>query len=197
MRQAWQQLVLVWSRLPRRFQVSIVCVAGAALLTWLSSPLYVLGIVVMAAAAVLVYRVSARFRWRGLATAGLVVLAVVGLGRVFQGVANPAPHLPGQPRPIRVSLPPSQEEVEALVTADPGSPDTWMAAGFYLPRFEPTDPGVVAFERVLLMDPTRSRAALELAATFVGFGSTLVDQALATYYTAVAGYPAPDLSRQP
>src|SRR5205823_364667 len=44
-------------------------------------------------------------------------------------------------------------QVQALVAADPGSPDTWMAAGFYLPRLGPTDPGVVAFERVLLMDP--------------------------------------------
>jgi len=175
----------------------IICLAGAAVLTWLSSPLYVLGIMVIAAAAVLVYRVSARFRWRGLVASGVVVLALVGLGRVFEGVANPAPHLPGQPHPIMLSLPPSEEQVQALVTADPGSPDTWMAAGFYLPRLGPTDPGVVAFERVLLMDPTRSRAALELAATFVSFGSSPVDQALATYYTAVAGYPAPDLSRQP
>jgi cytochrome c-type biogenesis protein CcmH/NrfG len=197
MTQAWRQLLATWSRLDGRFRAVVVCIAAAAVLTWLSSPLYVLAVMVIAAAAVLVYRVSARFRWRGLAAAGVLLLTLVGLGRVFQGVANPAPHLPSQPPPIMLNVPPTQQQVQALVAEDPGSSETWMAAGFYLQRLRPTDPGVVAFERVLLMDPTRSRAALELAATFLGFGSTPVDRALATYYTAVAGYPAPDLSRQP
>jgi hypothetical protein len=96
-----------------------------------------------------------------------------------------------------VSLPPTQDQVQALVAADPGSGDTWMAAGFVLPRSQPTDPGVVAFERVLLMDPSQSRAALELAQTFLSLGNTQLDEQIAAYYTAVGGYPVPDLGRQP
>jgi hypothetical protein len=72
-----------------------------------------------------------------------------------------------------------------------------MAAGFVLPRSQPTDPGVVAFERVLLMDPSQSRAALELAQTFLSFGSAPLDQQIAAYYSVVAGFPAPDQGRQP
>jgi hypothetical protein len=96
-----------------------------------------------------------------------------------------------------LSLPPSQGQVQALVATDPGSSDAWMAAGLYLPRTTATDPGVVALERVLLMDPLESRAASELASTFLALGHTHVDEEIAAYYSAVAGYPIPDLPRQP
>jgi hypothetical protein len=72
-----------------------------------------------------------------------------------------------------------------------------MAAGFALPRSQPTDPGVVAFERVLLMDPSQGRAALELAQIFLSFDNSPLDEQIATYYTVIAGFPAPDLRRQP
>ena len=197
MTQALGQLVSIWSSLDRRFRVALLGIAAAVALTWLSSPLYVIGVVVALAGAGLVYRLTGRSRPRGLAAAGVLVLAVTLLGRPFQGIANPAPVLPDRPAPIALNLPPRQDQIQALVAADPGSPDTWMAAGFALQRLQPTDPGVVAFERVLLMDPSQSRAALELAATFLNFGPTPLNEKLATYYTAVAGYPAPDLGRQP
>jgi hypothetical protein len=195
--QNWRQLAALWSTLDRRLRAVGVGVVIAVALAWLSSPLYVLAIVFVVAAAALAYRLTARSGWRNVAAAGTLVLVAVVLGRAFQGIANPAPRLPDQPAPIALYLPPSQDQVEALVAADPGSPDTWMAAGFTLQRVQPTDPGVVAFERVLLMDPSQSRAALELAATFQSFGPTPLDEQLATYYTAVAGYPAPNLGRQP
>ena len=197
MTQLWRQLVAPLSNLDKRVRAVVIGVVAAMALAWLSSPVYVLGVIVAVVASALVYRLAARSRWRGFATAGVLVLVLVALGRVVQGVANPAPDLPDQPAPIALNLHSTQDQVQALVTADPGSPDTGMAAGFYLQRLQPTDPGVVAFERVLLMDPTQSRAALELAATFMGFGPSPLDQELATYYTAVAGYPAPDLGRQP
>ncbi len=42
---------------------------------------------------------------------------------------------------ILVTLPPTRDQMRALVAADPASIDVWMAAGFALPRSEPTDPG--------------------------------------------------------
>jgi cytochrome c-type biogenesis protein CcmH/NrfG len=197
MMRAWRQLISTWLSLDGRFRMIVVGVAAAVTLAWLSSPIYVLAVAVAIAAVALAHRLTARFRWRGLAAVGVLILVVVVLWRAFQGVANPAPNLPDQPAPIALDLPPGQDQVQALVAADPGSPDTWMAAGFALRRLQPTDPGVAAFERVLLMDPSQSRAALELAATFLRFGPTPLDEQLATYYTAVAGYPAPELPRQP
>jgi hypothetical protein len=47
------------------------------------------------------------------------------------------------------------------------------------------------------MDPSQSRAALELAQIFVSFGSTPLDEQIAAYYGVIAGFPAPDLGRQP
>jgi cytochrome c-type biogenesis protein CcmH/NrfG len=172
-------------------------VVVAAVLAWLSSPLYTLGALAAAGVTALVLRVVGPPRLRGLAAAGVLVLALAVLNRAFQHGADPAPSLPDQPRSIALSLPPTEDEVQALVAADPGSSDTWMAAGFVLPRSQPTDPGVVAFERVLLMDPSQSRAALELAQTFLSFGSAQLDEEVAAYYTAVGGYPAPDLGPKP
>jgi hypothetical protein len=197
MKQAWRQWVSSWSGLDGRLRVVVVGIVAVLALLWLSSPLYALALVLAMAASAVARRLIGRTRWRRVAPLGVLVLAVVVLGRAFQGVANPAPDLPDKPAPVTLNLHPSPDQVQALVAADPGSVDTWMAAGFALQRVQPTDPGMVAFERVLLLDPSQSRAALELAATFLSFGPTPLDQELATYYTAVAGYPAPDLPRNP
>jgi hypothetical protein len=175
----------------------VIGVVSAAVLAWLSSPLYALGSLAAASVTALALRFVGPRGLRGLAAAGMLILALVVLGRAFQNGADPAPSLPDQPHSIALSLPPTQDQVQALVAADPGSSATWMAAGFVLPRSQPTDPGVVAFERVLLMDPSQSRAALELAQTFLSFGSAPLDQQIAAYYSVVAGFPAPDLGRQP
>jgi hypothetical protein len=197
--QGWHRLVTTWSRLDRRVQQLAVAILAATVLAWLSSPLYLLGVIAATGAAVLVQRFNPGHRWGRPAAAAVLVLAVVLLGLSFQGVADPAPRLPDRPAALALSLPPTQHQVQALIAADPGSPDTWTAAGFVLPRQQPTDAGVVALERVLLMDPSQSRAALALAQAFLSFGAapTQLDQKIAAYYTAVAGYPAPDLGREP
>jgi len=166
-------------------------------LVWLSGPVYALGALAAAGVTALAYRLVGPPVLGRLAAAGVLILALAVLGRLFQDGADPAPRLPDTPGSIALSLPPTQDQVQALVAADPGSSDTWMVAGFVLPRSQPTDPGVVAFERVLLMDPSQSRAALELAQTFLSLGNTQLDEQIAAYYTAVGGYPVPDLGRQP
>ena len=194
---AFHRLLTTWSNLDRRSRLIVIAVVAAAVLAWLSSPLYALGALAAAGVTALALRFVGPPGLRGLVAAGVLVLALAALGRAFQDGADPAPRLPDQPRSVALSLPPTQDQVQALVATDPGSSDTWMAAGFVLPRSQPTDPGVVAFERVLLMDPSQSRAALELAQTFLSFGSAPLDEEIASYYTAVAGYPAPDLGREP
>jgi hypothetical protein len=194
---AFHRLLTTCSNLEQRSQMVVMGVVVAAVLAWLSSPLYTLGALAAAGVTALVLRVVGPPRLRGLAAAGVLVLALAVLNRAFQHGADPAPRLPDQPRSIALSLPPTEDEVQALVAADPGSSDTWMAAGFVLPRSQPTDPGVLAFERVLIMDPTQSRAALEPAQTFLSFGSAPLDEQIAAYYSVIAGFPAPDLGRQP
>jgi hypothetical protein len=194
---AFHRLLTTWSNLDRRSQTVVIGVVATAVLAWLSSPLYALGALAAAGVTALVLRFVEPPGLRRLTAAGALTLALAVLGRPFQDGANLPPRLPDQPRSISLSLPPTQDQVQALVMADPGSSDTWMAAGFVLPRSRPTDPGVVAFERVLLMEPSQSRAALGLAQTFLSFGSTQLDEEIAAYYTAVAGYPAPDLGREP
>jgi hypothetical protein len=193
----FHRLVTTWSNLGRRSHLVVIGVAAAAVLAWLSSPAYTLAALAAAGVTALVVRFVGPPGLRGLVAAGVLVLALVVLGHFFQDGADPAPRLPDQPRSIALNLTPTQDQVEALVAADPGSSDTWMAVGFVLPRSQPTDPGVVAFERVLLMDPSQSRAALELAQTFLSFGSAQRDEEVAAYYTAVGGYPAPDLGPKP
>jgi hypothetical protein len=197
MTRAFQRLLTIWSNLDRRSRLVVTGVAALAVLAWLSSPLYALGALAAAGVTALAFRLVGPPVLRSLAAAGVLILALAVLGRPFQNGADPPPRLPDQPRSIALSLLPTQDQVHALVAADPGSSDTWMAAGFVLPRSQPTDPGVVAFERVLLMDPSQSRAALELAQIFLSFGSTQVDEEIAAYYTAVAGYPAPNLGPKP
>jgi hypothetical protein len=194
---AFHRLHTAGSNLDRRLQMVVIGAVAAAVLAWLSSPLYALGALAAAGVTALVLRFVGLPALRRLAAAGVLVLALAVLGRLFQDGADPSPRLPDQRPPIELGLPPTQDQVQALVAADPGSSDTWMAAGFALPRSQPTDPGVVAFERVLLMDPSQSRAGLELAQTFLSFGGTRLDEEIAAYYTAVAGYPAPDLGPQP
>jgi hypothetical protein len=190
-------LLTTWSNLEGRSQLVVTGILAVAVLAWLSSPLYALGALTAAGVAALAFRLVGPPGLRRLAAAGVLVLALAVLGRPFEDGGDPAPKLPDQPRSIALSLPPTQDQVQALIAADPGSADTWMAAGFVLPRSQPTDPGVVAFERVLLMDPSQSRAALELAQTFLDFGHTQLDEEIAAYYGAVAGYPAPNLGPQP
>jgi hypothetical protein len=197
MTRALHRLLTTWSNLERRSQLVVTGILTVAMLAWLSSPLYALGALAAAGVAALALRLAGRPGLRRLAAAGVLVLALAVLGRPFQNGADPSPSLPDQPRSIALNLPPTQDQVQALVAADPGSADTWMAAGFVLPRSQPTDPGVVAFERVLLMDPSQSRAALELAQIFLSFGSTPLDEQIAAYYSVIAGFPAPDLGRQP
>jgi hypothetical protein len=194
---AFHRLLTTWANLERRSQLVFTGVMAVAVLAWLSSPLYALGALAIAGVTALALRLAGPPGLRRLAAAGALILALAVLGRVFQNGADPAPRLPDQPRSVALSLPPTQDQVQALVATDPGSSDTWMAAGFVLPHSQPTDPGVVAFERVLLMDPSQSRAALELAQTFLSFGSTQLDEEIAAYYTAVAGYPAPELGPKP
>jgi hypothetical protein len=194
---AFHRLLTTWSNLGRRSQLVVDGVGAAVVLAWLSSPAYALGALAAAGVSALALRLVGQPGLRRLAAGGVLILALAVLGRPFQVGADPSPRLPDQARSIALGLPPTQGEVQAMVAADPGSPDTWMAAGFVLPRSQPTDPGVVAFERVLLMDPSQSRAALELAQTFLSFGGTQLDEEIAAYYTAVAGYPAPDLGPKP
>ena len=194
---AFHRLLATWSNLNRQSHTVVIGVVTVAVLAWLSSPLYALGALAAAGVTALALRLLAPPGLRRPVAAGVLILALVLLGRLFQDGADPAPRLPDQPLSIALSLPPTQDQVQALVAADPGSSDTWMVAGFVLPRSQPTDPGMVAFERVLLMDPSQSRAALELAQTFVSLGNTQLDEQIAAYYTAVGGYPVPDLGRQP
>jgi hypothetical protein len=194
---AFHRLLATWSNLSRRSHMVVIGMVAVAVLAWLSSPPYALGALAAAGVTALAFRLVEPPGLRRLAAAGALILALAVLGRPFQGRTDQAPKLPDQPRSIALSLPPTQDQVQALVAADPGSSDTWMAAGFVLPRSQPTDPGVVAFERILLMDPSQSRAALELAQTFLSFGGTQLDEEIAAYYTAVAGYPAPNLGPQP
>jgi hypothetical protein len=194
---ALHRLLTAWSNLERRSQLVVTGILAVLVLASLSSPLYALGALAAAGVAAIALRLAGPPGLRRLAAAGVLVLALGVLGRLFQNGADPAPRLPDQPRPIALNLPPTEDQVQALVAADPGSSDTWMAAGFALPRSQPTDPGVVAFERVLLMDPSQSRAALELAQVFLSFDNTPLDEQIAAYYTVIAGFPAPDLRRQP
>jgi hypothetical protein len=194
---AFHRLLTTWSNLDRRFRLVVTGVVALAVLACLSSPAYALGALAASGVTALAFRLVGPPVLRRLAAAGVLMLALVVLARPFQDRADPAPRLPDQARSIALNLPPTQDQVEALVAADPGSSDTWMAAGFVLPRSQPTDPGVVAFERVVLMDPSQSRAALELAQTFLSFGSAQLDEEVAAYYTAVGGYPAPDLGPKP
>jgi hypothetical protein len=192
-----ESLLARWHGLGSRWRwlaagVGAVVVAGV-----LTSALYALGIAAAIAAAAGVGWLLRLSRFRAPAVFAVGAAGLLVLGLAFQGAADPSSQLPDEPGSVTLNLPPRQDQVAALTAADPGSPTTWMVAGFNLSRSEPTDPGVVAFERVLLMDPSNTRAALELASTFLAFGRTELNEEIAAYYTAVAGYPAPDLPRQP
>jgi hypothetical protein len=194
---ARERLRVAWRSLDWRTRWLVAGSGAVVLIGLLSSVLYALGI-----AAVIVAGAGARWllgshRWRSPAVVAVCAGGALALGAAFEGSTDPTARLPDPPRSISFHLPPRSDQVAALVALDPGSPDTWLAAGFALPRSEPTDPGVVALERVLLMEPSSSRAALELAQTFLSFGRSSLDEEIAAYYTAIAGYPVPELPRQP
>jgi hypothetical protein len=197
MTSGWRWSFSAWLSIDRRLRIVLLGILAALTVAWLSSPLYMLGALAIAAAATAVRRRGATTRWRGLATLAVSLLGLAALAYAFHGASDQGLVSLDKPRPVVLSLPPSPEQVRALVAADPASSDAWMAAGFYLPRATPTDPGVVALERVLLKDPSQSRAALELASTFLDLGRTQIDEEIAAYYLAVAGYPVSDLPRRP
>lgn len=192
-----ERLTVVWRSLDWRIRWLVVGVSVVVLTGLLSSVLYALGAAAVTMAVAGTRRVLASHPWRGPAVIAVGAGGALALGIAFPGSADPPARLPDQPRSISLSLPPSSDQAAALVAVDPGSADTWLAAGFALPRSGPTDPGVVALERVLLLEPSSSRAALELAQTFLGFGRSSLDEEIAAWYTAIAGYPAPELARQP
>src|SRR5262249_41572066 len=130
----------------------------------------------------------------GLGLTGIVALAFIAPGAGQRDVV-----MPERPAPLTFEMSPSSTQLEALIHVAPENPETWLAVGHYLDQYETTDPGVVAYERALLLNPSQQRAALALAAIYLRLGSLggPVNAEVAAYYTALAGYTSPPLPRGP
>ena len=182
-----------WRGLDARVQLAVVAVVGLLVLALATSPLFaILAVAIAAAAWYAATRLSFdRLRGTGVVVAALLMLAEAHL--VAPGPPNAALPPPSAPAPVR-----SVSDIAALVSElDATSADAWVAVGDALPQDSPTAPGVVAYERALLIDPANRRAPLRLAAYFGSASGTLSAEAIAAYYTALGGGTPPPPIRLP